>query len=228
MTNAKTALIIGASRGLGLGLVKRLTEQGWDVTATARDPQKAHELKAIDRVRIETLEMDDPQSLEALAHTLNDQVFDLLFVNAGIIGVPHQSAAKATAAELGELFLTNVTAPVRLAERFLGQIRKNTGVIAFMSSGLGSVTSPGAPEMALYKASKAALNSLTNTFFIQLPDDAPTVLSMNPGWVRTDMGGEGADLDVETSTSGMVEQVKAYAGKGGHHFINYKGETVPW
>ena len=97
-----------------------------------------------------------------------------------------------------------------------------------MSSGLGSITAPDAPEIALYKASKAALNSMTNTFISQLGEDRPTVLTFHPGWVKTDMGGDGADIDVQTSTRGLVEQVNAYAGKGGHYFIDYKGQTIPW
>jgi short-subunit dehydrogenase len=223
----KTALIIGASRGLGLGLVQRLTEQGWNVIATVRDQHKAEELKKVPGVRIETLDIDEQSSLEVLSLNLKDQTFDLLFVNAGVMGAAHQSAAKSTAAELGQLFLTNAVAPIRLAERFVGQISE-TGTIAFMSSVLGSVAIPDAPEMALYKASKAALNSMTHSFFTQLGDSKVTVLSMHPGWVRTAMGGEGADIDVETSTSGLVEQLGAYAGKGGHHFINYRGETIAW
>ncbi|MNN52681.1 C-factor [compost metagenome] len=130
--------------------------------------------------------------------------------------------------DIGELFLTNAIAPIRLAQRFAAQIRSNTGVIAFMSSILGSVTMPDAPELALYKASKAALNSMTNSFVTQLADPTLTVLAMHPGWVKTDMGGEGADLDIETSTAGLVEQVKAYAGKGGLWFINYKGDNLIW
>ncbi|HEY0286678.1 MAG TPA: SDR family oxidoreductase [Pseudomonas sp.] len=228
MTANKTALIIGASRGLGLGLVQRLTEQGWNVIATVRDQHKADDLKKVPGVRIETLDIDEQSSLEVLALNLKDQVLDLLFVNAGIMGPSHQSASKATAAELGQLFMTNAIAPIRLAERFVGQVRAHTGTIAFMSSVLGSVACPDAPEMALYKASKAALNSMTNTFVTQLGDHNITVLSMHPGWVRTAMGGEGADIDVKTSTTGLIEQLNAYAGKGGHHFINYRGETIPW
>ena len=228
MSANKTALIIGASRGLGLGLVKRLTGQGWDVTATVRDAHKAEELKAIPGVKIQTLDMDEQSSLEVLTHNLKGQVYDVLFVNAGIVGPLHPNPTDATAGELGQLFLTNAVAPIRLAKRFVDQIRPNTGVIAFMSSGLGSITVPDAPEMALYKASKAALNSMTNTFVTQLGDNKPTVLSMHPGWVKTDMGGEGADIDVETSARGMVEQLERFAGKGGHHFVNYKGETIPW
>lgn len=224
----KTALIIGASRGLGLGLVQRLTEKGWEVTATVRDQNNADELKAIAGVHIQTLDMDEQSSLEVLALNLKDRVYDLLFVNAGIMGPLHTNPTDATAGELGQLFLTNAVAPIRLAKRFVNQIRPETGVIAFMSSVLGSITMPDAPEMALYKASKAALNSMTNTFVSQLGDSKPTVLSVHPGWVRTSMGGEGADIDVKTSVSGIVEQLERFAGDGGHHFVNYKGETIPW
>lgn len=228
MTTTKTALIIGASRGLGLGLVQRLTEQGWKVTATVRDPLKAEALEAIEGVRIETVDMDETASLEVLVQKLKGEVFDVLFVNAGISGPQHQSAAQATAAELGQLFLTNAVAPIRLAERFIGHIRPDTGVLAFMSSVLGSVACPEGAEMGLYKASKAALNSMTNTFVHQLGENRPTVLSLHPGWVKTDMGGENAAIDVLTSTTGLVKQLDAYAGKGGHYFIDYKGDTIAW
>ena len=229
MTTAKTALIIGASRGLGLGLVKTLLADGWHVTATVRDPQKAEALKALGDVRIEQLDMDDQQAQIALSQQLKGQVFDLLFVNAGVKGPEVQTPnGRATLAEVGQLFFTNAVAPINLAQRFVGQIRPDSGVLAFMSSVLGSVTMPDAPELALYKASKAALNSMTNSFVSQLGEARPTVLSLHPGWVKTDMGGEGADLDVQTSTRGLIDQVNAYAGKGGHHFINYKGETIPW
>ncbi|RMU35904.1 Oxidoreductase, short-chain dehydrogenase/reductase family, partial [Pseudomonas syringae pv. primulae] len=96
-TTKKNALIIGASRGLGLGLVQRLTEQGWQVTATVRDPQNAENLRAVDGVRIETVDMDESASLEVLVQKLRGEVFDVLFVNAGITGPKHQSAAQSTA-----------------------------------------------------------------------------------------------------------------------------------
>ena len=83
MSTPKTALIIGASRGLGLGLVKQLLQDGWDVTATVRDPGKADALKAVGPVQIEKLDMDDQQAVIALSQRLKDRTFDLLFVNAG-------------------------------------------------------------------------------------------------------------------------------------------------
>jgi NAD(P)-dependent dehydrogenase (short-subunit alcohol dehydrogenase family) len=228
MSKAKTALIIGASRGLGLGLVKTLLADGWQVTATVRNPQNAEALRALGDVRIEQLDMDDQSAVLALSQQLKSEMFDLLFVNAGVKGPDVQTPGGASLAEVGQLFFTNAVAPINLAQHFIGQIRPDTGVLAFMSSVLGSVTMPDAPELALYKASKAALNSMTNSFVTQLGEQKLTVLSLHPGWVKTDMGGEGADIDVDTSTRGLVDQINAYTGKGGHHFVNYRGETIPW
>ena len=224
----KKALIIGASRGLGLGLVKELLNDGWHVTATVRNPDNAQPLKALGAVRVEQLEIDEQQAIKALSKKLDDEVFDLVFINAGIKGPDDQLSGDASLADIGQLFLTNSVAPINVAQAFVSKIRKGSGVLAFMSSGIGSIKSPDAPEMALYKASKAALNSMTNTFIGQLGEDRPTVLNLHPGWVKTDKGGEDAEIDVPTSTRGLVEQVNAYAGKGGHHFIDYQGQTIPW
>ena len=228
MPATKNALIIGASRGLGLGLVQRLKEDGWAVTATVRDTHKADKLRAVADVQIEQLDMDDAQSVSDLHQRLQGQVFDLLFVNAGIKGPDDQTPGAAPAQEVAQLFLTNSVAPISLAQHFTDSLRADTGVLAFMSSVLGSVTSPDAPELALYKASKAALNSLTNTYVSQLGERKLTVLSLHPGWVKTDMGGEGAQIDVATSTRGLVDVINAYTGKGGHYFLDYQGETIAW
>ena len=225
---AKHALIIGASRGLGLGLVEQLLGDGWQVTATVRNPHKADALQALGTVKIEQLDIDDPHAIKALHQRLHDQTFDLLFINAGVKGPEQQLSGHASLSEIGQLFMTNSVAPITLAQTFVGQIRQGTGVLAFMSSVLGSVGLGEAPELALYNASKAALNSMTNTFVRQLPEPKPTVLSMHPGWVKTDMGGENAEIDVQTSTRGLIDQVKAFSGKGGLHFIDYQGHSIPW
>ena len=120
---SRTALIIGASRGLGLGLVKTLLADGWQVTATVRNPQNAEALKALGNVRIEKLDMDDQQAVIQLSQQLKDEVFDLLFVNAGVKGPEVQTPnGGATLAEVGQLFFTNAVAPINLAQRFAGQI----------------------------------------------------------------------------------------------------------
>lgn len=228
MTATKTALIIGASRGLGLGLVQRLSEDGWRVTATVRNPQQPGALADIPSVRIEQLEMNDTAQLDGLKQRLDGEVFDLVFINAGVMGPLPQDLERVSTEQVGELFITNAVAPIRVARRLAGQLREGSGVLAFMSSILGSVAIPDGGELCLYKASKAALNSMINSFVVELQRPDLCVLAMHPGWVKTDMGGENAEIDVHTSTQGMLKQIKANSGNGGLHFINYKGEALTW
>lgn len=228
MATSRTALIIGASRGLGLGLVQRLQEDGWSITATVRNPQQPGALADVPGVHIEQLEINDAAQLDGLKQRLQGEVFDLVFVNAGVMGPLPQDLEAVSSQAVGELFMTNAVAPVRVARRLAGQLRENTGVLAFMSSILGSVTIPDGGELCLYKASKAALNSMINSFVVELQRPDLCVLAMHPGWVKTDMGGENAEIDVLTSTRGMLEQIKAQSGKGGLRFINYKGEPLTW
>lgn len=91
MASSRSALIIGASRGLGLGLVQRLHEDGWNITATVRNPQQPGALAEVPGVRIEQLEMNDTAQLDNLKQHLQGQVFDLVFVNAGIMGPCHKT-----------------------------------------------------------------------------------------------------------------------------------------
>lgn len=228
MATSRTALIIGASRGLGLGLVERLHEDGWNVTATVRDPSKPGALHAVPGVRIEQLEMNETAQLDGLKQRLHGEVFDLVFINAGVMGPLPQDLESVKPSEVADLFMTNAVAPIRVARRLVGQVREGSGVLAFMSSILGSVTIPDGGEICLYKASKAALNSMINSFVVDLQRPDLCVLALHPGWVKTDMGGENAEIDVATSTHGMLEQIKAQSGKGGLRFINYKGDALIW
>lgn len=227
MTLPKSALIIGASRGLGLGLVRELNDRGWDVTATVRDAAHPGELAALP-VRIESLLLDDVHSQDRLAEALAGSHFDLVFISAGISGPAHQSAIEANLADVGQLFMVNAVAPLRLAERLLPRIDGERGVLAFMTSELGSIAGNESGGMALYRASKAALNSMTRSFVAELGETGITVLNLHPGWVRTDMGGESAPLDVETSVKGLADQVEGYAGRGGQFFLDYQGTTIDW
>ncbi|WP_462401411.1 SDR family oxidoreductase [Pseudomonas sp. Marseille-QA0332] len=228
MSTSRTALIIGASRGLGLGLAQRFHKEGWNIIATVRDRQNAQILGTLPGIRIETLDMNDTAQLDALQERLRGETLDLLFVNAGIMGPQPQAPESVTREDIGELFMTNAVSPIRVARRLAGQLRQDTGVLAFMSSVLGSVAIPDAGEICLYKASKAALNSMINSFVVQLQRPDLCVLAMHPGWVKTAMGGENAEIDVLTSTRGMLEQIKANAGKGGLRFIDYKGQALAW
>ena len=224
----KTVLVIGASRGLGLGLAKQFSSEGWQVIATVRNSQQADALNQIPRVSVETLDMNDAASVEALAKRLEGTQLDVLFVNAGVAGPQDKPATQATEAEVAQLFFTNAVAPLRLAEQLRPAVNPERGVIVFMSSILGSVETGPGMGMSLYGASKAALNHMTRTFVSELGETGLTVLSMHPGWVKTDMGGDQAPLNVQTSADGMVEQVTLALGRGGHHYLDYKGDQLPW
>lgn len=224
----KTVLVIGASRGLGLGLAKQFSSEGWQVIATVRNSQQADVLNQIPQMRVETLDMTDAASVDALAKRLESTQLDVLFVNAGVAGPQNKPATQVSEAEVGQLFFTNAVAPLRLAEQLRPAVNPERGVIVFMSSVLGSVETGPGMGMSLYGASKAALNHMTRTFVSELGETGLTVLSMHPGWVKTDMGGDQAPLDVETSTRGMVEQVTRAVGHGGHLYLDYQGEPLPW
>ncbi len=229
----KVALIAGASRGLGLGLAKELSGRGWRVFATVRDRAKATDLAAAadashGRITVEVLDIDDAGSVEKLGQRLEGEPLDLLFVNAGVSGPEHGDAAKATPEETSALFTTNTTAPIRLARRLRDNVREGDGVIGFMTSQLGSVGNNTTGGMAMYRASKAALNTLIRTFTAALKERKLTVLAMHPGWVRTDMGGPNAALSVEESVKGIADVIEAKAGTLDHGFYDYAGKTIPW
>lgn len=214
------ALILGASRGLGLGLVREFAGRGWTVTGTVR---KQADMAAVTEAggTAAMADVTDPASLAALKPAAK---LDLLFVNAGI--KQPGDVADITPEGIAHLFLTNAVAPVRAAEALLPHLTED-GMIAFMSSRLGSVALTEADRLAMYCASKAALNSLTRSMMARL-DHARPVLTLHPGWVRTDMGGEDAAIDVQTSVKGLADVIESHRGKAGSAFIDYSGSELPW
>jgi len=225
---AKSALIVGASRGLGLGLAKELLDRGWRVTATVRSAPKSSELLEYhDRVTLDTVDINNPSMVDAFVARVRDEVFDVVFINAGIGGPQGKTAADVTPDEMTHLFMTNAISPVRLAYRLLPNVKPETGILAFMSSVLGSVERNTHGTSPLYSASKAALNQLTRGFVAQMKEHI-TVLTLHPGWVKTDMGGPHADIDVATSVKGLADVLEAKAGSLVHEYLDYRGEVIPW
>lgn len=223
---SKRALIIGASRGLGLGLVERFHEGQWQLVATCRDDRGAAALAACAGVRVERVDISLADSRAALLGRLQGEAFDLIFINAGVFGPEHGEVGPATEAEIGALFLTNAIAPLQIAEQLLPQLKPG-GVLGFMSSKMGSIEL-AQPQQRLYGASKAALNHLVQSLAVRLGEACPSIVCLHPGWVQTDMGGSAAPLDVATSTRGMFSVLSNAAETRGLRFLDYQGQLLPW
>lgn len=220
MADGKTILILGASRGIGLGLAREFAGRGWRVIASERSHGDA--LHALEGVEVVTADVTEPDSYARL--DMADGSLDVVLVNAGITGARHQDSAQATAEEVAEVMMTNAFGPARAAKALLPKLRQG-GTLAFMSSLMGSIAdSSGGYE--LYRTSKAAQNMLAKGIAEQ---DAKArdiaVLSLHPGWVQTDMGGSNATLTVEESVTGLAD-VLADAGGAGYRYVDYAGKDL--
>jgi len=227
------ALIVGASRGIGLGLAREFARRGWKVVATARDPGNATELAALaadsnGQVGVVVVDTADVESSAALAEALKNEVFDLVLINAGVGGPRDTSTLTVSDGAFTALFVTNALAPVRLAEMLVARVRPTVGVVAFMTSILGSVEGASGGGFELYRASKAALNSFTRSFAARHKDKDFTVLSLHPGWVKTDMGGPNAPVSIEESTGGLADVIDRARSERADGYFDYTGAPIPW
>ena len=229
MPASETALLIGASRGLGLGLAREYLGRGWRVIATAR--QDASKLEALAKnasgnLRIERLDIADAGGITRLRKTLADEKLDLLFLIAGISGSVPKPLHEVPPDEAARVFLTNAYFPIAAAEAF-SYLLKPKRIVAFMSSMLGSIDmNVGRSDWETYRLSKAALNMGARSFANRHTRHA--VLSIAPGWVRTDMGGPAATFDVETSCRNVANAIEQHASKPGHRYVNYDGTELSW
>lgn len=227
----KTALIIGASRGLGLALADEYLTRGWHVVATVRGHARTslHDLaeKSAGGLEIEMIDIVDQGQVAALRSRLQDRKFDLLFVNAGVANGPKETIGEISTEEFVRLLVTNALSPMRVIEALEGLVPA-TGTIGVMSSGLGSVANNESGGWEAYRASKAALNTLMRSFAARHAHDSRTLLTIAPGWVRTDMGGAGASLSIDESIPRVVDTVMAQSGKPGLQYLDYQGQTIRW
>ncbi|MGB9098862.1 SDR family oxidoreductase [Erwinia sp.] len=223
METSKQALIIGASRGIGLGLANTLSQRGWKVTATTR----SHAPLSDSGIYWLTADINEPTQRQTLKNAIEDQTFDVIFVNAGVFGPDDQDIEQAKDDELAALFLTNAISPVRCGSELLPLLSASTGILALMTSQLASLNENPSATYPLYSASKMALNMLSRPLAEKL-SASQTLLNVHPGWVQTDMGGENATLTVKESTNGIVDQLELWSGKGGHHYIDYAGKKLSW
>ncbi|UPG92748.1 SDR family oxidoreductase [Luteibacter aegosomatissinici] len=169
------------------------------------------------------VDIDDASSIHALREELAGFRFDVVFVNAGVLSDPALSFAD----QVMQVMRTNVAGAMLATEAFEPLVADG-GVLAVMSSGLGSVSGNTTGGWEPYRSSKAALNQSLRSFAAARPAMPYALAAIAPGWVRTEMGGPDAALDVATSTSGMVRVLEGLFGKPGLVFVDYKGNELPW
>ncbi|WP_345781044.1 SDR family NAD(P)-dependent oxidoreductase [Dyella humicola] len=227
----RTALIVGASRGLGLALANEYLKRDWRVIATVRGSRHTllHDLAAASegRLQIEMIDINARDDVANLRQRLDQRHLDLLFVNAGVAIDPDVAIGKVSTEDFVTVMVTNALSPMRVIEA-LHALVPPSGTIVAMSSDLGSVSDNVDGGWEAYRASKAALNTLMRSFAARHAGDPRSFLLIAPGWVRTDMGGPEAELSIEESIPRVVDTVSAQAGVPGLQYLDYQGRIVAW
>jgi NAD(P)-dependent dehydrogenase (short-subunit alcohol dehydrogenase family) len=218
------ALIIGASRGIGAEFVRQYRAEGWQVTATARGDEALAALRAQGATAI-ALDVTSAESVSRLAWQLEGVSFDVIVNVAGVL--KRQSGLEAPSdADFDHTMHANVLAPMRVLPQLVDKLAPGAK-LALISSKMGSMGARNATSSWLYRASKAAANSVLKDISLEWAGKAVCV-SFHPGWVRTDMGGAGADIGVEESVAGMRRVIAGLAAQDNGRFLNYDGSEIPW
>ncbi|HZZ09314.1 MAG TPA: SDR family oxidoreductase [Paraburkholderia sp.] len=224
----KTVLVVGASRGIGQEFTRQYKKSGWRVLATARDSAALDALKALGA---ETFSVDVtvPEDIAALGQKLGGERLDTAVIVSGVYGPDTDGIQTITADDFDLVMHTNVRGPMQLLPVLLPRVEETSGVLAVISSKMGSIGEANSTSGWLYRASKAALNDALK--LASLEAKRATCVSLHPGWVRTDMGGAQAAIDPERSVAGMREVLaKAAAAREKYNgrFYQYDGTPIAW
>ena len=227
-----TVLVTGAGRGIGLEFVRQYSADGWRVIAGCRKPQAAPDLarlaaSARGRITVHPLDVVDHEGIDRLSAELESTPLDVLINNAGIGG--NQRFGQSSYAEWMEAFRVNALGPMKMAEAFVKQVAAGAQKkIVTLTSIMGSIGQNNLGGMYAYRSTKAAANAIVKTLALDLNRQGIVVVAMHPGWVRTDMGGPRAQLDVEASVAGMRRVIADLTRAQSGCFLSYEGKELPW
>lgn len=215
-----SVLIVGASRGIGLGFARAYAADGWEVHATTRTPDAPGELGEIDGdIALYGLDVGNAGQIAALAHVFDERGLDVLIHNAGVYG---------TGMSRDEVMHINAEAPFHVVEALMPAVaRGDQKKIAILTSQMGA-RHGGRTPTALYGASKCALNDRFREIEPGWRAKGLTSIVFHPGWVKTDMGGSGASISVRESVSGMREVIEGLTQDDSGSFLTWRGEIHPW
>jgi NAD(P)-dependent dehydrogenase (short-subunit alcohol dehydrogenase family) len=230
-------LVTGANRGIGLSLARYALRHDWRVVATARPTSNNDALLALRdsnpaRLTIESLDVASEPSIEALAGRVASTPIDVLVNNAGVIGPDRQSTLDMDFTGFEQTLIVNTLGPLRVTQALLPALRlardaSGIAKVVAITSAMGRMSYAKSDKIA-YRASKAAANKIMQGLATDLLAENVSVLLIHPGWVRTDMGGSLADIDVDESAKGIFQRIDAMNMQQSGTFVDYKGEVVPW
>ncbi len=221
-----TALILGASRGIGRELAQQYLAQGWQVYASARQESDLAELRQLGchALQLDVTKLND---CAGLAWQLDDIQLDVAILNAGVFGTRSKGLQSPQQSEFDQVMQTNVLAAMRLLPLLLPLTDAVQGKLAVISSKMGSISQRSASHGWLYRASKAALNSVLKDTALQA--QGSICVSLHPGWVQTDMGGSDADISVAESASRILTTLaQLQASDNGAYIDASTGERLGW
>ena len=223
--NSLDVLVIGASRGIGLELVRQYRAEGARVVATARDEAGLARLAALGAKPLK-LDVTDASSAAGLAWQVDGEAFDVVLVCPGISGPRTHGLEPPAEDDFDAVMRTNVLGVMRVLPAVADALAPGAR-IGVLSSRMGSMALRANPSMWLYRASKAALNSVVKDASFVLAGRA-IVVALHPGWVRTDMGGAGADLDVADAVAALRKTVAGLDASRHGAYLNYDGSPLAW
>ncbi|XP_052759062.1 C-factor [Galleria mellonella] len=243
----QSVLITGANRGLGLGMVKYLLKQNKaeKIFATCRSPSEELQKLLQDNKNLHVIQLDvkNTDKFEEVAlqisRVVGDNGLNLLINNAGVT-TKYTKINLVKPEQLLENLAVNTIAPIILTKTLLPLLKKASeansdkpvgierAAVINMSSVLGSIAQNDQGGFYPYRCSKAALNAATKSMSIDLKKDQILVASMHPGWVKTDMGGNKAPLDVATSINGIFDTIYKLREEDSGKFLQYDGTELPW
>ncbi|WP_133649946.1 SDR family oxidoreductase [Paraburkholderia flava] len=224
----KTALIVGASRGLGREFARQYHRAGWRVLATARDDAALDSLADLGAQTF-PLDIAEPDEIAAFGERIAGEALDVAIIVSGVYGPRTEGVEAISAEDFDHVMITNVRGPMQLLPVLLPLVEDAHGVLAVLSSKMGSIAEATGTTGWLYRASKAALNDALKVASLQTRRAA--CVALHPGWVRTDMGGSEAAIDPEHSVTGMrnvlAQAAGAHAAFNGR-FYQYDGTPLEW
>ena len=228
-----TILITGANRGIGLKLTEQFAEDGWQVLACCRNPVDAGQLQTLIKrepaIELHALDVTNYVQMVTLADQLGNRPIDILLSNAGIYGSKDVGFGAVDAEEWRQVLEVNTIAPLMLVQTFVEQVAASQQkLVAVISSKVGSIADNSSGGSYIYRSSKTAVNQVVKSLSIDLASRDITVISLHPGWVKTDMGGPNAEISTDKSVSGLKSILQSAKLTQSGQFIEFNGSSIPW